>query len=442
MAIAIFFIIYLVVMFLLGSPTIYAIGAAIFSIPLFFAGSVDFGLVNIAKDFVNISAATTSAALTIGLFMISGDIMSQGQITEKIFNVFAYFLGKKRGFMPIVCILTCMFFGSISGSSIGTTAAVGAMCYPLLVSLGYDRLFSAAIIVATGCLGMTIPPSSATTGVNALTGGLDLVVLYKVSAIVGVLCGILVILYCYLYCLRHGNGDQVKINRWVDDLRARGFLNVFKESIWALLTPVIILGSIFSGIAAAHQAAVLSIVYAVFVSVCIYKTIRFSDVFPIVRKSLKGGSRALVMVIFATTFSNALTALDVSSILSNFVANTQISSTLIMIVILIYMLIMGTMGAGASVNVVMPLAYPLIIAAGIEPFTASIAIVLMQCVGLITPPIGQCIFIMAAVAKCEATELTKPLLPYIVIETAVALFLVLFPGLFSGIVAGGYIPIP
>lgn len=441
MAIGVFVAVYLVLLVLGAAPLVYAIAAAVFTIPLFFSQAANFGLAEISAAFVNASAANNTG-LTVILFILAGDVMARGAITEKIFDIFAFFLGKKKGFMPILSILTCMFYGAISGSGPATTAAVGAMCFPVLVEMGYDKMFSAALLVCAGCLGMVIPPSVPVTGVSALTNGLDLVVLYRVAAVVGVLCGVLMMIYAYAYCRFKGNGDQAKIDAWVDRLRAQGLGKVFKESIWAILTPVIILGSIFSGIADTAQAAALSLLYAIFISVVIYKTIKWKELAGVILKSLGDGAGMLMMLAFATVFSNALSALNVGQILTNFVQTTNLSGFVTMIGILIYMFFMGAFGAGASVTLVIPLAYPLMIATGVEPFTACIAVVLMQAVGLTTPPIGMCLFVMAGFAKCNVTKFTKPLIPFIGIMVFVSILLVAFPGIFAGLTAGGAVLIP
>ena len=437
----VFFVVNFGLMFLAATPMVFTVTTAAVTIHLLFGNLVNFGIDKMAQAFVA-GAAGTNTGLTIILFMLAGDVMSQGKLTHKIFNIFAYFLGKKRGFMPILSIVTCMFYGAISGSGPATTAAVAAMCYPVLVGLGYDKLFSAAILVSAGSLGMVIPPSLPVTGVAALTNGLDLIVLYKMAAIAGVAAGLMIILYTYFYCRRKGNGDQLKINAWVNALRERGLSKVAKESIWAILTPVIILGSIFSGIADTAQAAAIALVYAIIVSVFVYKSITLADIIPLCKKTLSAGAPMLLMLSMATVFSNVLNALKINDTLTAIVQNANITPVVIMIVILLYQLVMGAIGAGSGVTVVIPLAFPLMMAAGIEPFTACTAVVLMQAVGLVTPPIGLCLFVMTGMAKCDITDLVKPLLPYILIMTAVALFLVLFPGVFTSITAGGFIPTP
>lgn len=442
MTVAAFILTYFAFMILGTTPLIFAIATAAFSVPLVFGSlypSVD--LTFIAKSFADATFANNTG-ITIILFILAGNIMARGAITEKIFNMFAYFLGRKRGFMPILAILTCMLYGAISGSGPATTAAVGAMCYPVLVKMGYDRFFSAGVIVVSGCLGMVIPPSVPVTQVNTSTNGLDLIVLYKLAAVVGILCGLLMCVYCYVYCRLRGAGDQVKINNWVDQLRKEGFLNVMKESIWAILTPIIILGSIFSGIADTAQAAAISVIYGTFVSVVVYKALKLSDIIPIVKSSLTNSAGMLIMLAFITVFSKTLSQLDVNTVLTNFVNSTGITSITLMIIIMIYQFIMGTAGAGAAVSIVIPIVYPLMIATGLEPFTACMACVIMHAVGLCTPPVGLCLFTMTGMAKCDVTDLVKWVFPLIAIMILVALFLVLFPGVFSLITAGGFIPVP
>ncbi|WP_434309952.1 TRAP transporter large permease [Hominifimenecus sp. rT4P-3] len=432
-----FLILYFGLMLLFGTPLIYTIVIAVLSIPIFF-GTSTLELTTMVEAFVQ-GSINTNTGLTILLFILAGELMSRGQLTERIFNVFAYFLGKKKGFMPILSIATCMFYGAISGSGPATTAAVGAMCYPMLVQMGYDRIFSAAILVTAGCLGMVIPPSVPLTGVNALSGGLDLTVLYAVSAVVGVVAGFLIILYAYFYCLRKGNGDQKKINAWVDSLRSRGFASIIKESIWALLTPVIILGSIFSGLADTAEAAALSLIYAVFVSLFIYKTSTFKDVIKTLKKSAINGAPMLIMLSFAQVFSTGLAATNLANVLTNGILGNNMSPTILMCTFCILMLIMGCVN-GLNWIQLLPLLFPIMVQTGLEPFTCCVALVLTQAIGLCTPPIGLCLFVMQPMAKCSIGELGKAMLPYLAILVILVFILVLCPGLFEVFTANGYVP--
>ncbi len=434
--IALFLIVFFGMMLFLGVPMVAAIVFSALVLPLFFAGTSPVGFLDVVDWFVT-GASANNTGITIILFMLAGEFMSRGKLTEKIFNTFSYFLGKKRGFMPIASIVTCMFYGAISGSGPATTAAVGGMCYPLLISMGYGKMFSAAILVTAGCLGMVIPPSVPLTGASAIAGAIlgfdvDLVVLYKISAVAGVLAGILLIVYAYLYCKRHGNGDQEKINAMVDDLRTRGFGSVLKESIWALITPVIILGTIFTGIADTAEAAAISLVYGILVSVLLYKTVKWSEIFPIAQKCIQNGIPLMIMLAAATIFSNTMTAVEIPTKLANFLVESGVSGSVMICLVLVFMLILGTfMDAGGAMQIIVPLAAPILVAMGMDIYTCLVAVIVAQAIGLTTPPFGLCLFVMCGVADCTVGQMTKHLLIPIVLLILVAFFVALCPGLFA-----------
>lgn len=441
MIVSIFLIVYFALMLVVGTPMAFCIGAVAMMVPLFFGPEAGITFTQAAQWFTS-GCTGSNTGLTIVLFMVTGDVMTKGKLTERIFNLFAYFLGKKRGFMPILTIITCMFYGAVSGSSPATVAAVGVLCFPMLVEMGYDKRFSAGIIVSAGCLGGVIPPSTGLTAINALTGGLDLVALFKVAALVGVGSGVIICAYSYIHCLRKGNGDQAKINEWVDGLRKQSFGSVFSDSIWAVLTPVIILGSIFSGIADTVQAAAISLVYGVIVSVYIYKSISMKDLPGIMMNSIRNAGPVLVMVAFATVFSNSIGAIGVTKMLQDFVVNAGWSGSMLMVSVLVFMLIGGTIGAGSSVGLLTPLVYPLMIASGANPFVGGAVMTLMQCLGGLTPPIGMSLFTVVGISKLDIKEVSVAVIPTLLLMFIWALIVVMVPGPFAAVAGNAFIPIP
>ncbi len=437
-AIITFFVMYFAGMLLLGLPMIFSIGAAAITAALCFGSTTAVTLANIGSSFAN-ALFSGSTGLTILLFIISGEMMSRGKITGKIFNVFAYFLGKCRGFMPLLSIATCMMFGAISGSAPGTVAAVGALCYPLLVELGYEPVFAGATIMCAGVLGCIIPPSIAISSIPALTGGLEMEVIYQIAAIMGVACGLLMMVYCYIYCLRHGNGDQEKINAWVDDLRTKGLVAVVKESIWAFLCPVIILGSIFLGIAEVEQAAAISLVYAIFVSVFIYKSIKPSELLNNLVDCFKNSAGVLVMVAFATVLSQTMVNMGTVTIISNIIVERNLNAWVILALCMVMIFVLGFCNA-VSTTLTIPLFYPLIVAGGLEPYTAIMGITLVGATAQLTPPVGLGLFVMQPMVKCSLGELGKKAVPYILIYVLVAVVCSYFPDILSFLTAGAYVP--
>ena len=217
----------------------------------------------------------TTPILAIPLFIMSGTIMAQGGISGKLFDVFAYFLGNKTGGLPCAVVVTCLFYGAISGSGPATCAAVGAMTIPLLVSLGYDRGFCSAIVATAGGLGLIIPPSISFVN-YALVTGTSVTALFSAGILPGCLIALLLMGYCYFYCRFHGE-DREKIEANWSKLHSKSFWSVIKEGFWALLTPVIILGGIYSGIFSPTEAACISVIYAIVVSMFIYRSVTFTD---------------------------------------------------------------------------------------------------------------------------------------------------------------------
>ena len=438
MLVGIFLLINFSLMLILGLPMVFSISTAAVAMLVFFAGQTPLTLPGIAQAVGNALVANNTG-ITIALFILSGDLMSHGKITDKIFNILAYFLGKKRGFMPLLAIATCMMYGAISGSAPGTTAAVGAMCFPILVRLGYDPVFSAAIIVGGGCLGTVIPPSIQVTGVSVLSGGLDLATLYKVAAVMGVACIVLIMVYAYVYCLRHGNGDQEMINAWVDELRSMGFKKVFFESIWAFLTPLIILGTIFAEIADTAQAAAIAGVYSVLVSIFIYKTIKPNEIWSVITKSLRNSAPMLCMLAFASLLTSTMSTLGVVDVVTDLVQNSGATKGVFIVVVLIMMVLLGTVSA-TNITVLTPIMYPIVRALGMEPYTAMMAVMLSSTTGAITPPVGNCLFIMQPMANCSVGRLGKQVIPCVVIYILVSAVAFCMPGLFASITAGAVIP--
>lgn len=437
---AIFLILFFCGLIFVGMPIAGCILVSAASIPLFMGAASPLMWTQVAGEAIN-GAVANNVGLTIVLFMVAGEFMARGKLTDKIFDTFSYFFGKKKGFMPIISIATCMFYGAISGSGPATTAAVGAMCYPMLVGMGYDKFFSASILVSAGCLGMVIPPSVPLTGAAGLAGGLELVPLYQIAAVGGVCAGLLLIGYAYLHCCLKNDGDQIKISAAVDKLHEQSFGSLFKDSIWALLTPVLILGTIFSGIADTAQAAVLSLAYSMIVAIFIYHTIRVEDVIPILKKCVMNAAPLCFLIALSNVFSAAMRALDIPASLAGAPISSGVSSTLLILLILVCMLLLGAfMDCGAAMTILVPLFAPVIISFGMDPYTAIVAIIMCQAVGLCSPLCGLCIFVMCPIVGCTIGQLGKHVIKLSALIVIVSVIMVLMPSLFSWATSGAFIP--
>ena len=257
------------------------------------------------------------------------------------------------------------------------------------------------------------------------------------AAPVGILSGLIVIVYAYLYCRKHGNGDQAVIDAHNDALRSRPFSAVLKESIWALLCPVIILGGIFAGITDTSQAAAISLIYAIFVSVWIYKSVTLSEVVEIIKGSLSSAAPLCILLAIANIFSGALGAMKVPDQMAETLVNAGFPHMLLVGLLLLVMLVLGTfMDSGAAMRILVPLVYPVLLRLGMEPYSFVVAVIMTQAIGLTTPPYGLCLFVMAPVSGESMTSLSKGIIPLVLTLIAVAYLFGLFPGLLGWALPG------
>ena len=277
--------------------------------------------------------------LAVPMFVLSGIIMAKGSISKKLFDVFAFFLGNFTAGMPCAVIVTCLFYGAISGSAPATVAAVGSMTIPILSALGYDRTFSTAIVAVAGGLGVIIPPSIPFI-MYGMASGASVSSLFLAGVIPGLMIGLLLMLYAIYHCRRYGE-DREKIHAEIHLLHEKGLFRVLRESFFALLSPVIILGCIYSGIASPTEAAVISVFYALFVSLFLYRTMKFRDIPPIFVEAIRTFTPILFILAASTAFSRVLTLMQVPQAVSSFILEHFNSPVMILLVINLFLLIVG-----------------------------------------------------------------------------------------------------
>lgn len=362
--------------------------------------------------------------LAIPLFILSGTIMAQGGISGKLFDLFAYFLGKRTGGLPCAVIVTCLFYGAISGSGPATCAAVGAMTVPLLVSLGYDRGFCSAIVASAGGLGLIIPPSISFVN-YALVTGTSVTSLFTAGILPGCLIALCLMAYCYIYCRIHGE-DKEKIGANYQKLHSCGFLGIMKSGFWALLCPVIILGGIYSGIFSPTEAACVSVIYAVLVSMAIYRTINLRKLWELILESVKSIAPLCVLLALATAFSRVLTMLNAPQALAEFISGAISGKIAFLILLNVALLILGMFIDGApAILILSPLLMPIAAEFGIDPVHLGIVIVCNLTIGLASPPFGLNLFVASSTSGAPVMEIGKKVIPFIAMFL-IALVLITF----------------
>lgn len=368
------------------------------------------------------SGANNTPILAVPLFILGGVIMAEGGISKRLFNFFAYFVGRIPGGVPCAIILTCLFYGAISGSGPATTAAVGSMCIPFMVSLGYERRWSAGLIAVAGGLGVIIPPSipfvlySMATGVS--TGDL-----FLGGVLPGILIGLFMMIYAVVYCLRKGE-DKEKIRDKMTELKGRGLLRLFLDSFWALLCPVIILGGIYSGLLTATESAAVACVWAFIAGVFIYKEIKIADLIPILMKSAKSAAMILFIIAASTAFSWVFTFSGASAALVQLVVSMNLNKTLFCLVVAIILLIFGTFMEGTAIAVLLvPVLWPIAESMGINVIHFGMILCISNVIGTMTPPVAVNIFsavqVTRSVRELKIGEISKAEIPFFIGYVAV-----------------------
>lgn len=325
--------------------------------------------------------------LAVPMFVLAGIVMAHGKISQKLFDVFVYFIGKRTAGIPCAVIITCLFYGAISGSAPATVAVAGG-------------------------LGVIIPPSIPFI-MYAMATGESVSDLFLAGIIPGLLIGALLMFYAYYHCKRYGE-DKEKINAKVSELRSKGLFSILKDSIWALLSPVIVLGCIYAGIASPTEAAVISVFYALFVSLFIYKSIKVKEIWGIMVEAMKTYAPILFILAASTAFSRVLTLMQVPQTVSAWILAHFTNEIVLLIVINIFLLIVGmVMDTTPAILILSPILLPIVESIGMNPIHFGVVMIVNLAIGFVTPPIGVNLFVASSLTDVPVMRIAKKAAPMI-----------------------------
>lgn len=357
--------------------------------------------------------------LAIPFFILAGDIMGKGGLSERLFRLANALVGNKTGGFAIATIITCMFFGAISGSGSATVAAVGAIMIPAMIKHGYDKTFATVTVAAAGSLGVIIPPSIPMV-MYGVVAGASIADMFIAGIIPGVLAGIGLMVWAYIYSKKkgyEGSGEKTSLKRIVKEAN---------EAKWALLVPIIILGGIYGGIFTPTEAAVIAVVYGLVAGRFLYKELKITDLPRIIISS--AGTTGIVMLITATAtaFGRLLTVEQIPNQVANFMLNISQNEIIIIILINLFLLIIGTfMDVVASIIILTPIILPVAVTLGFDPIHFGIIMVVNLAIGMLTPPIGANLFVASGISGISIERLSVFIFPY-VIAMIITLMLITF----------------
>lgn len=365
--------------------------------------------------------------MAIPFFILAGNLMGEGGISKRLVNFVNLFLGSFRGGLAIVAIAASMFFAAISGSCPATTAAIGGIMVPEMEKNGYGKDFSAACVSAAGTVGQVIPPSIPMVTYCVLANT-SISTLFLCGVGPGILMGISMMVVSFWYAKKH-NVPLVKVDRSMGNILA-----ILKDSIWALIMPVIILGGIYSGIFTATEAGAVACVYGLIVGMFIYRDLKITDVPKVLTKSAVGA--AVIMLIMATvgTFSYVLTMGQIPQKIANFMLGLTTNKYILLFLLNIIVLIAGCfLNSSAAIALLTPILLPVLTAVGVSPYLVGIIFIVNMGIGMITPPVGNCLYVGCNIANLKFETLVKAVTPFLIGEVIVLLLVTYLPFISLGI---------
>lgn len=353
-------------------------------------------------------AADSFSLLALPLFIISGNLMTDGGISKRLIDFVDAAVGWVRGGLSIVTTIACIFFGAISGSNTATTAAIGSIMIPGMKAKNYDPDFSAAVTASSGVLGAIIPPSLMMISYGTITGA-SISGLFMAGFIPGILCGLSLILVSYIICRKKGFVSDEKFS-------ARRVAKTFKDSILALLMPVIVLGGIYGGWFTPTEAAAVACIYCFIVAAFVYKEIGLKDIPRILIESIKTSSGIMLLVCTASLFGWALTVGKVPQTIANMILGLTDNPILILLLINIVLLIVGCfLESIAAIVIMTPVLFPIATAIGLNPIHFGIIVCVNICIGTLTPPFGVCLFVSSGLTQLPIERIAKKSMPFLLV---------------------------
>ncbi|WP_422485387.1 TRAP transporter large permease [Gudongella sp. DL1XJH-153] len=410
-----------VILLVLGVPIAMTVGLA--SIIFIIGEGIQLSIV-IQRLF---SGIDVTALLAIPFFVLAGELMGKGGIANRLVRLASRGVGDKTGGLAMVAIITCMFFAAISGSGVATAAAIGGIMIPGMVIAKYDKSFAAAVISTAAPIGVIIPPSISFVQYGVLTGS-SIADLYKAGIPAGFIIGASLMITAYIISKKRGYKIEKDENqnepRKSDTYSKRDLIEV----LWALGTPIIIVGGVFGGIFTPTESAVVAVVYALLVGIFIFKELKVNEIMIVFKNSAITSSRIMFIIANATLFSWVMTYQRIPQMIMENMLSMTDNTFLLLLIINIVLLIAGTfMETGSIILIATPLLLPIINFIGMDLTHFGILLTVNTAIGLTTPPFGVCLFTTANVAGLSVQAISKEVVYFIMAMIVGLMIITYFP---------------
>jgi len=391
----------LAILLALGMPVAFAVGLSAVAGALWIDLPLEALMIQIT------SGVNKFTLLAIPFFILAGAIMAEGGIARRLVNFAYIFVGFIRGGLSLVNIVASTFFGAISGSSVADTASIGTVMIPEMEKKGYPREYAAAVTASGSVQAILIPPSHNSVIYSLAAGGtVSIATLFIAGVLPGLILGLSLMVLCLGFARKRGypKGERVPFKQ---------ALKIFFDALWGLMTVVIILGGILSGIFTATESAAVACLWAFFVTMFIYRDYKWNELPKLMCRTVKTVTIVMILIGFAAAFGSVMTYMRLPMRITEFFTSLSDNKYVILMYLNIMLLLIGTLMDMAPIILILtPVLLPVTNSLGIDPVHFGMIMMVNLGIGLITPPVGSVLFVASAVSKQKIEAVVREMLPF------------------------------
>ena len=400
---------------LIGSPIMVGLGMA--TMACFILLDIDLSIM-VERAFASLTAFPLMA---LPAFVLAGALMEASGISRRLVNIAENIVGPIPGGLAISTVLSCVFFGAISGSGPATTAAVGMLMIPAMTRRGYDTAYAAAATATAGGIGIIIPPSIPMV-IYGVTGQVSISKMFMAGFIPGIIVALSLCVVHYFRCRNISTAGM----SW----NAKNLLFSLKDGFWSILAPLIILGGIYAGWFTPTEAAVVAIFYTLLVGLFIHRELKLRSIMASLKTTSWLSGRVLVLVFTATSFGYLLTSHRIPNEIATMVLSLTDNVYLVWVFVVLLLIFLGMfMETLAIIMLVTPVLLPIMTSYGVDPIHFGLVLICCCGIGFSTPPLGENMFIASGISNQSLEAISLKALPMVVSNIAAIVILVLFPSL-------------
>ncbi|MEY3665275.1 MAG: dicarboxylate transporter, subunit DctM [Pseudomonadota bacterium] len=403
---------------MVGMPVAFALGLSALIGALWIDVPLDAVMIQLG------SGVNKFSLLAIPFFVLAGALMAEGGMARRLVAFAGVLVGFIRGGLSLVNIMASTFFGAISGSSVADTASIGSVLIPEMEKRGYPRPFATAVTVSGSVQAILIPPSHNAVIYSLAAGGsVSIAALFMAGVLPGLLMGLVLAILCLIIARRENypRGERIPMAQ---------ALRICREALWGLMTMVIILGGILSGVFTANESASIAVLWAFFVTMFIYRDYRWRDLPKLIHRTVKTVSIVMILIGFAACFGYLMTLMQIPMTVTSFLAGLSDEPWVILLLVNLLLLVLGClMDMAPLILILTPILLPLMKSIGVDPVHFGMIMMVNLGIGLITPPVGSVLFVGAAVSKLPIGVITRAMWPFFIALFIVLMMVTFLPGL-------------